>query len=266
MTNDVQPKSAIPSPGCMALFLSIFFLVQLPACSWLKPGKDPRLAVLQQELDRIAKSNSATQQKVEEIHNRVFVLQAKADNLEATLDELLGRLVPKSQVAEPPVEALEASAPNGEDVEPPETGVEVEIEPAPLPPESEYETAYEAYAKHHFDKAMTLFREFLQHYPEHDLADNARYWIGEIYYDMNDYPNAILAFKEVVTRYPERTKAPDALLKAGYSYVALDDPVTARIYFVRVIKNYPFSEAEAKARAKLKELEKWDRPSSSGSP
>jgi tol-pal system protein YbgF len=262
MTNDVQPKSAIPSPACMALFLSIFFLVQLPACSWFKPGKDPRVAVLQQELDRIAKSNSATQQKVEEIYNHVFVLQAKADTLEATLDELVGRPVPKSQITEPPVEALEAPAPNG-DVEPPET--RVEIEPAPLSPESEYEPAYEAYTKQHFDKAMTLFRKFLQHYPEHDLADNARYWIGEIYYDTNDYPNAILAFKEVVTRYPERSKAPDALLKAGYSYVALDDPVTARIYFVKVIKDYPFSEAEAKARAKLKELEKWNRPSSSGS-
>ena len=263
MTNDVQPKSAIPSPGCMALFLSIFFLVQLPACSWLKPGKDPRVAVLQQELDRIAKSNFATQQKVEEIHNRVFVLQAKADTLEATLDELVGRPAPKSQITEPLVKTLEAPVPNGE-VEPPET--RVEIESAPLSPESEYETAYEAYTKHHFDKAMTLFRKFLQHYSEHDLADNARYWIGEIYYDMNDYPNAILAFKEVVTRYPERSKAPDALLKAGYSYVALDDPVTACIYFVKVIKDYPFSEAEAKARAKLKELEKWNRPSSSGSP
>jgi TolA-binding protein len=37
--------------------------------------------------------------------------------------------------------------------------------------------------------------------------------------------------------------------------MALDDPNNARIFLKRVIKNYPFSEAEAKARAKLKELE-----------
>ena len=58
-----------------------------------------------------------------------------------------------------------------------------------------------------------------------------------------------------MTRYAEETKAPDALLKMGYSYVALDDPTNARVFLKRVIKNYPFSEAESKARAKLKELE-----------
>ncbi len=130
--------------------------------------------------------------------------------------------------------------------------------------EAVHEKAYEAYSKHRFDEAMALFKKFLQRYPKHDLADNALYWIGETYYDMEDYPNAILAFKEVVTLYAERSKAPDALLKIGYSYLALDDPVNARNYFKRVIKNYPFSDAEAKARAKLKELEKWNH-SSTGS-
>jgi len=58
-----------------------------------------------------------------------------------------------------------------------------------------------------------------------------------------------------VTRYREKDKAPDALLKIGYSYVALKDSVNARIFLKRVLKDYPFSKAEAKARAKLKELE-----------
>jgi len=121
-------------------------------------------------------------------------------------------------------------------------------------PQREYEKAYAVYEEQRYDEALTLFKEFLERYPQHHLADNAQYWIGEIYYDMRNYANAILAFKEVVTHYTEENKTPDALLKIGYTYIALDDPSNARIFLKRVIDNYPLSQAESKARAKLKEL------------
>jgi len=121
-------------------------------------------------------------------------------------------------------------------------------------PQREYEEAYAVYEEQRYDEALTLFKEFLERYPQHHLADNALYWIGEIYYDMRNYANAILAFKEVVTHYTEENKTPDALLKIGYTYIALDDPSNARIFLKRLINNYPLSQAESKARAKLKEL------------
>jgi tol-pal system protein YbgF len=277
--NRLIPKSPIPNPqspipyrAFIGLSIAILLLV-LPACAPFrnieKPEEDSRIVTLQQELDRIEKLNTTTRRKVEDMHNRLVALQAKIDSLEANLDELAGQPAPQSKVTVPPPKAPDARTPERK-LGPPETRVEVKpvsrkwvpetkakkaIISAKLSPERQYEKAYGAYAKHHFKEAIALFRKFLQRYPKHDLADNARYWIGETYYDMEDYPNAILAFKEVVTLYAERSKAPDALLKIGYSYVALDDPVNARNYFKRVISNYPFSEAEAKARAKLKELE-----------
>ncbi|MBW1678342.1 MAG: tol-pal system protein YbgF [Deltaproteobacteria bacterium] len=270
MTKQLIPKSAFRIPHSAFLSIAMLLLVGLSACaSVIRPEEDPQIVVLQQELNRIEKLDSATRKKVEDIHDLVLAIQAKVDTLQENLDELIGRPLPQSPVTVLPPKTPEAPIPKG-DVEIPET--KVEVGPVPekgipgaklkkasvspkLSPERQYEKAYEAYAKHHFDEAMALFKKFLQRYPKHDLADNAQYWIGEAYYDMEDYPNAILAFKEVVTLYAERSKAPDALLKIGYSYVALDDPANARIYFKRVIKNYPFSQAEAKARAKLKELE-----------
>jgi tol-pal system protein YbgF len=258
----------------MVLLIAVFLLVGLPACTSVKdlskPEEDPQIVALQQELDRIAELNSTTRQKVEDVYDDVLTLRAKVDSLEANLDELVEQPVPQSPVTVFPPKAPDALIPEGE-VKPTET--KVEVEPTPdkregpgaklkkagvspkLSPKRQYEKAYEAYTKHHFYEAMALFKKFLQLYPKHDLADNAQYWIGETYYDMGDYPNAILAFKEVVKHYEERSKAPDALLKIGYSYLALDDPENARIYLEGVIKNYPFSEAEVKARAKLKELE-----------
>jgi tol-pal system protein YbgF len=271
-----NPQSAIPFRAFIGLSMAMLLLVGLPACaSLIRPEEDSRIVALQQELNRIEKLNTTTRRKVEDIHYRLVALQAKADSLEASLDELAGQRLAQSKVTVPTSEARTPEPKLG----PPET--EVESEPVPqkgvpgarsrkacvftkLSPDRQYEKAYEAYSKHRFDEARALFKKFLQRYPKHDLADNALYWIGETYYDMEDYPNAILAFKEVVTLYAERSKAPDALLKIGYSYLALDDPVNARNYFKRLIKNYPFSEAEAKARAKLKELEKWNH-SSTGS-
>jgi tol-pal system protein YbgF len=123
------------------------------------------------------------------------------------------------------------------------------------PSHGDYDKAYAAYLAHRYDEALPLFKAFVEKYPQHHLADNAQYWVGEIYYDTEDFPTAILAFQEVVTKYGNGNKAPDALLKIGFAYIALDDPGNARIFLKRVIKNYPFSEAEAMARAKLKELE-----------
>jgi tol-pal system protein YbgF len=135
---------------------------------------------------------------------------------------------------------------------------EVEVKEAAVStkqlPQREYEKAYAVYEEERYDEALTLFKEFLERYPQHHLADNSQYWIGEIYYDMGNYANAILAFKEVVTRYAEENKTPDALLKIGYTYIALDDPSNAQIFLKRVINDYPLGETESKARAKLKEL------------
>lgn len=234
----------------------MFLLVALAACApVIRPEEDPQIAALQQELDRITTSNSATRKKIDEMYDHVLEIQAKVHSLEENIAKVATR--PQSPVTVLPLKAPEAPTPKA-DVVTSETRVHVKRAPAfpKVSPERQYEKAYNAYAENRFDEAMALFKEFLLRYPKHELADNAQYWIGEIYYDMKDYPNAIIAFKDVLARYARASKAPDALLKIGYCYVALNDPANARIYFRKVIKNYPFSQTEVKAQAKLKELEK----------
>ncbi|HID30552.1 MAG TPA: tol-pal system protein YbgF [Desulfobacterales bacterium] len=238
------------------LSIAMFLLVALAACApVMRPEEDPQIAALQQEIDRIGTSNSATRKKMDEMYDRVLAIQVRVHSLEENLADIASRS--QSSAPVPALKAPDPPTPKG-DVETSETKVHLKRAPAfpKLSPERQYEKAYNAYAKHHFDPAMVLFKDFLQRYPKHELADNAQYWIGEIYYDMKDYPNAIIAFKDIVARYAQGSKAPDALLKIGYCYVALNDPTNARIYFRKVIKNYPFSQTEVKAQAKLKELEK----------
>jgi tol-pal system protein YbgF len=223
------------------------------------------MPALQRDMQKIAISNATTQQTVEDVYVGFRAIETTVNRLENTVQELATQPGPTmsaeqaflSEIAdEPPTTTVETTTQL--EVEEPVAAVEEkekEAESANGDAQREYEEAYKAYVEHRYDEALTLFKGFLESYPEHSLADNAQYWLGEVHYDTGDYVSAILAFKDVVTHYTEDDKAPDALLKIGYAYVALDDPSNARMFLKRVIKNYPFSSAEAKARAKLKELE-----------
>ena len=258
--------------------LTIILVLMLPACTSFKgmfgPEEDPKIAALQRETRQVSRSNTATQRAVKDLYNKLDTLDDKLLDIEEKLEDLADRepiLITPGKITLPSnAEQKDQERITSEKIESPEKekppttvpkkrGVVKEkrrsISSTKPTPEVEYNKAYKAYTSTRYDEALALFNELLKEHPTHHLADNAQYWIGEIYYDIENFPKAILSFKEVVTKYPQENKAADALLKIGYAYSALDDPSNARTFLKRVIKNYPFSDAEAKARAKLKELE-----------
>lgn len=104
------------------------------------------------------------------------------------------------------------------------------------------------------DNASDLFATFAKAHPDHALADNALYWLGECHYSLGRYQKAIIVFKDLVKTYPKAEKVPDALLKIGYAYLSLDDINRANHFLKLVLKKYPFSPAGEKAQEKLKEF------------
>ena len=240
--------------------IGLFILMVATGCATFETQKeDPKMLALQQEVHQIERSSAFNQKAVEDIHKRLDVLENQFGEMNKKMEEQSKQLLVLSvaykaqqsgtKVSKTQTKTAKKSVPKKPSAKK-KTAIDSDIKI-----QQAYDKAYTAYLKQRYDEALALFKEFYQNNPKHDLADNSQYWTGEIYYDLEDYPNAILAFKEVVTKYANQNKAPDALLKIGYSYLALDDPNNARIFLKRVIKNYPFSEAEAKARAKLKELE-----------
>ncbi|WP_161626897.1 tol-pal system protein YbgF [Desulfospira joergensenii] len=103
--------------------------------------------------------------------------------------------------------------------------------------------------------AAQLFQSFADHHPNHSLADNALYWLGECYYSLGRYTKAVEEFKNLVKTYPKAEKVPDALLKIGYSFLSMDDINRAGHFLKQVLKKYPFSPAAEKAEIKLKSIE-----------
>jgi tol-pal system protein YbgF len=104
------------------------------------------------------------------------------------------------------------------------------------------------------DAAVRGFQGFLEELPDHDLADNAQYWLGESLYDRKLYRDALAAFGVVVERYPRGNKVPDALLKLAFCHLALAEKEQARAALARVIDMFPKSHPAALAAERLESL------------
>jgi len=106
-----------------------------------------------------------------------------------------------------------------------------------------------------YESARELFLAFLKQYPKSENADNAQFWIGEIYYREKWYEKAILEYQKVIENYPKGNKIRSALLKQGFAFFNLGDKTNARLILKELVRKYPRSNEAKIARKKLKVLE-----------
>lgn len=107
----------------------------------------------------------------------------------------------------------------------------------------QYRAALRLVNEGRWDDALPALAAFLSQYPHDELADNARYWRGEVHYSQRHYEQAIADFQGVLARYPGSDKAPDCLLKMGMSHLRLGHRAEATRYFDQVREQYPKSDA-----------------------
>jgi tol-pal system protein YbgF len=116
-------------------------------------------------------------------------------------------------------------------------------------PEQEYAAALATYRAREHGQAVIDFLDFIAKYPNHPLAGNAQYWIGEAYWAQKDYRQALVEFEKVFAHGPQ--KAPDAQVKIGMCYLRLGDVARAQQAWQKVINEYPKSESASLARSLL---------------
>jgi tol-pal system protein YbgF len=216
----------------------------LPACSL---GRAP-LVRKSEDIVQLQYQVQKNNEIVEDLRNQISVLQFMVDNHDKTL-----RMLERSPQPLPKTKA-EAASPDPTSLENTHDIAE-QLSSGTPQPFSLYEMALGTYNARDYLKAKNLFEQFLQQYPQHDLSDNALYWIGECLYSRKKYLGAIDQFKKLMQRYPEGSKVPAALLKTGYAYYSLEDFENARAYLKKVIVSYPFSSVADKAEAMLKRIQ-----------
>jgi tol-pal system protein YbgF len=115
-----------------------------------------------------------------------------------------------------------------------------------------YRSAKQAYDKGDLNNAREEFQKLLKEFPESENADNAQFWIGEIYYREKWYEKAILEYQKVIEKYPKGNKVTASLLKQGFAFFNLGDTSNARLILSELIKKYPKSNEAKIAERKLK--------------
>lgn len=93
--------------------------------------------------------------------------------------------------------------------------------------QSQYDFAFSLLKQGNYDQAGQAFQEFLELYPQQELAGNAAYWLGESYYARKDYQKSAQIFAQGFKDYPSSTKAADNLLKLALSFANLGSTVEA---------------------------------------
>jgi tol-pal system protein YbgF len=255
---------------CIALVAAAL----LPACVSLGGGEDPldtRLADVEARLARLERVAGGPamlelSQRVDALESELRRLRGQAEVLENGGEALRRQQRDVYGDLERRLAALEArpgsAAASGAGAG---TGAAVVAAPAggsrPAPPSGAgdsaavaYGRAFDALKAANYPVAIAGMKDFLARYPDHELADNAQYWLGEAYYVTRDYDNAIGAFETVGRRWPDSPKAADALLKLGFSQFELKRFPQARQSLTEVGRRHPGTEAARLAQERLKRI------------
>lgn len=116
-----------------------------------------------------------------------------------------------------------------------------------------YEEALRLFYERDYAQGIAIFSSLLEVYPNHRLASNCQYWIGECYYGLGNYEAAIQSFQNIFS-YDQSSKYDDSLLMIARCCFGRGDQGTAREYLEQLLQDFPESEYSAIAESYLRSL------------
>jgi tol-pal system protein YbgF len=184
--------------------------------------------------------------RMRRVEQSVAASQKKEQELVAALEERLRKVEQSVQAiqAQPAIPAPVNTAAASEAAPPAPTET----------PQRAYDSAMASYRAGDYQGAINGFGSFLQQYPQHALASNAQYWIGDAYFQLRDYKAAIEAQRRLLSTFPDSSKVPDALLNLGSAELGLGDATAARKTWDELIAKHPNTEAAEKAKQRSSRL------------
>ena len=161
----------------------------------------------------------------EDADKRIIALEDSVTKVQSTLDELTKKMTEITQPKE-----------------------------VAATPDASYMKGLDTFKAGDMPAAREIFTKFLEKYPQHDLAANAHYWIGETHYSEKSYEPAILSFQEVIKNFPTKDKVPAAMLKQAMAFNAINDTKSAKYVLKKLGEGFPKSDEATKAKELLKEI------------
>jgi tol-pal system protein YbgF len=187
-------------------------------------GLAVQIKELREQLAKHAAAESDAQSRYEALQSKVKILALRLEQVEA----------PARQPATVELVNHEAGSAGREDSV-----------------QAEYMQAFGLFSADKYTAAADAFNSFIANYPEGEYAANARFWLGECYFNTGRYREAIDSFTKVLDMKPAAGRAADALFKIGLSWQKLGNPAKSSTALQSVVDTYPESKAAAQAQQHL---------------
>lgn len=117
-----------------------------------------------------------------------------------------------------------------------------------------YDKAMKAYNAGSYDEAEKGYEDILERFPNHALASNAQYWLGEVYLKRGKYGDAKVAFKDGYDNYKNGNKGADSLYRLATTFVLLDDNHRACLVLMNFDDEFPKANAELKSKVNVEKI------------
>jgi tol-pal system protein YbgF len=217
-----------------------------PGLSAVNAAEAGRLDAIETQIRALAAQLESLQEQLRSLNGRRGSLNSPADSEsgfgsvtvapEAPKDDI-DRLLTSPRGPAPRVAVSPPSPPPGNQGEP-------EVQPQQL-----YEQAYGHLLQKDYGGAESAFEEFLRRHPNHQLAGNAQYWLGETFYVRGQYRAAAAAFLKGYQTYSKSPKAPESLLKLAMSLHRLGQKDAACSSYNELATKYPNPPAHVRSMA-----------------
>jgi len=116
-----------------------------------------------------------------------------------------------------------------------------------VPYKTLYRQGLEIYRQADYQAAKQIFLQLEAADPNHELASNCKYWLGECYHALGENQKAIAEFDQVLN-FSASYKLDDSLLMKGQCYLLLDEKEKAFSIFRELLRRFPGSEYTKRAR------------------
>ena len=235
----------------------------------LESSMDQKHAVLKTLIEQTLDSNNklstamgSLQQTVQQAQagagSRVDSLSTQVQAVVDNLEEVKSRISKLNQQAaetQSVLQSLDAKIGGGGTAVAPAGAGNPPAAAAP-PPSADvlYSNALRDYGGGKYDLAHGEFLDYLKYFPENDLASNAQFYLGEIFFAQKQFSDALPEYDKVLQNYPKSFKLAAAQLKKGLALLELGKKASAMRELREVVRRHPGSEEAKRASAKLHEL------------
>jgi len=120
----------------------------------------------------------------------------------------------------------------------------------------------EAYTEENGDRAIDLYKQIIQRYPDSKFTDDALLRVAQYYYAIGSYVTARQYVDNLVDQFPESPFVPEAKYLAARCLIATGYYISGEDELKKIIKKYsksPFKTYAKKELAYLDELAKQDK-------